>query len=258
MIDYAHKILAFKMNVAKSCKAKGVEPPTDEQLSDYINDYGLHVGDCVADYIEKEGMFRCLRKPSEEFKDAVNKITWSTKPTEEEILTFFNEHGNNISLFCQQRTIKEMNSLERKVYFNTINKLTFIELVALWNLFIEESASYGEDSCIYDLQNAEDYAFLCDNMSEAEWKEVISLRNTYRFITWTSLNDKAINGKSDENIKSTITAFWSEIFDRIILYPTCYESVGNVPYFEEVVWPIIIKELGIKVDYKNGKVEYTK
>lgn len=258
MIDYAHKILAFKMNVAKSCKVNGIEPPTDEQLSEYINDYGLNVHDCVADYIEHEGMFRCLRTPFEEFKDEVNMITWPIKPTEEEMLKFFNENGNNIKLFCEQRIIKEMNSLERKAYFNTINKLTYVELVGLWNLFIEESAIYGADSCIYDLQNAEDYAFLCNNMSKVEWKEVISLRNTYRFITWTSLNDKTIKGKSDEDIKSTILAFWREIFERIILNPSCYQYVGEIPYFDEVVWPIIIKELGVKVDYKNGKVEYTK
>ena len=42
LIGFAHKVISFRMNVIKACKAKGITPPTDEQISDYISNYGLN------------------------------------------------------------------------------------------------------------------------------------------------------------------------------------------------------------------------
>ena len=143
LIGFAHKVISFRMNAIKACKAKGIDAPTDEQISDYINNYGLHFEDFMADFTEHEGIFRCLRTPLEEFKDEIKKISWGTPPTEEEILAFFNKNGNNIGLFCNQHAISKMKPLERKIYLKTIEVLPTEGLVALWNLFIEESAHYG-------------------------------------------------------------------------------------------------------------------
>lgn len=262
LIGFAHKVISFRMNVIKACKGKGIMPPTDEQISDYINDYGLHFEDFMADYTEHEGMFRCLRTPLEDFKAEVNSIQWGNKPTEDEIVAFFNQHGNNIGLFCNQRTIKDMKPLERKTYLKTIEKLSVKHLTTLWNCFIEESAYYGEDSYIYDLENKKDIKFLREHMNCEEIQCISNLaKNGIRFIQWFSLNDNSIKAKSEDDIKSTITCFWSEIFERIMLYPSAYNFNVEIycegdasTYFDDVFFPIIAKEVGYLIDGDKGTI----
>jgi hypothetical protein len=261
LIGFAHKVISFRMNVIKACKTKGIDVPTDEQISDYINDYGLHFEDFMADYTEHEGMFRCLRTPLEEFKDEIKAISWETPPTEDEIVAFFNQHGNNIGLFCNQRTISRMKPLERKIYLKTIEVLPTEGLAALWNLFIEESAHYGEDSHIYDLSNLEDSNFLSEHMDCEEIQCITNLaKNGIRFIQWFGLNDKSIQGRTDKNIKRIITAHWGEIFERIMLFPTCYQRLmgeqWGINYFDEIVWPIITKEIGIEICTETNEIKY--
>jgi hypothetical protein len=267
LVGFAHKIISFRMNVIKACKAKNVEPPTDEQIGEYINSYGFNVNDCVADFIEHEGMFRHLKTPLELFKDEINKISWYENPTETEIVSFFNEHGNNIDLFCTQRTINGMKPLVRKTYLKTIEKLSTERLVILWNTFIEESAIYGEDSYIYDLEYPKDIKFLREHMDEHIDCEGIKCigdlaKNGIRFIQWFALNDKSIQGRTDDNIKRIITAYWSEIFERIMLYPSAYnfnveiycEGDGST-YFDDVFFPIIAKEVGYIIDGDKGIIK---
>lgn len=261
LIGFAHKVISFRMNVIKACKAKGVMPPTDEQISAYINDYGLHFENFMADFTEHEGMFRCLRTPLEEFKDEINAISWGTQPTEEEILAFFNKNGNNIELFCEQRTIKKMNPIERKTYLKTIEKLSEEKLVKLWNAFIEESELYGSDSYIYDLTNETDGKFLGNHMDGAQLKTICNMATKgVRFVQWLNLNDGSICVKP--NIKQTITPYWEEIFERIMLYPSCYNFGVEIyckgdasTYFDDVFFPVIAKEVGYIVDGDNGIIE---
>jgi hypothetical protein len=252
------------MNVIKACKTKGIDVPTDEQISDYINDYGLHFEDFMADYTEHEGMFRCLRTPLEEFKDNVNKISWVNKPTDDEIVAFFNTNGNNVSLFCQQCTIKGMKPLVRKTYLKTIEKLSVKHLTKLWNTFIEESALYGEDSYIYDLSDLEDSKFLSEHMDGIQLKAVSDMvtKNDTCYVQWFSLNDNTIKAKSEEDIKSTITAYWEEIFERIMLYPSAYNFNAEIycegdgsTYFDDVFFPIIAKEVGYLIDGDKGTIK---
>jgi len=261
LIGFAHKVISFRMNVIKACKAKGIDVPTDEQISDYINDYGLHFEDFMSDYTEHEGMFRCLRTPLEDFKAEVNSIQWGEKPTEDEIVAFFNQHGNDIEMFCNQHTIKNMKPLERKVYLKTLEMLPTEGLVALWNLFIEESALYCEDSYIYDLESQEDSKFLREHMENFEMQTIRSMiEQKVRYIQWFALNDKSIQGRTDESIKRIITAYWSEIFERIMIFPSCYQRLmgkqWGIDYFDEIVWPIITKEVGIEICTETNEMKY--
>ena len=262
LIVFAHKVIHFQKNVIKLCKEKGIDVPTDEQISAYINDYGLHLDDFMADYIEHEGMFRCLQTPLEKFKKMVSEITFTNKPTDEEITAFFNTYGDNVPLFCEQRTIKEMNPIERKTYLKTIEKLSEEKLAKLWNAFIEESALYGEDSYIYDLTNEKDSKYLWNNMDGAQLKTINNMvtQNDTRFIQWLNLNDGSICEKSD--IKHTITAYWSEIFERIMLYPSAYNFDVEVfcegdasTYFDDVFFPVIAKEIGYIIDGDKGTIK---
>ena len=263
LIGFARKVISFRMNVIKACKAKGIDVPTDEQISDYINGYGLHFNDFMADYTEHEGMFRCLKSPLEDFKDSLATIPFGVKPTDDEIVAFFNTNGNNVSLFCQQHTIKGMKPLVRKVYLKTIEKLSVKHLTKLWNEFIEESAHYGEDTYIYDLENVDECKFLSAHMEGGKFNEILNLAaNGTRFIQWFSLNDGSIKAKTDEDIKSTITAYWEEIFERIMLYPSAYhfsvesycEGDGST-YFDDVFFPIIAKEVGYLIDGDKGTIK---
>lgn len=262
LIGFAHKVISFRMNVIRVCKTKGIDVPTDEQISDYISNYGLNFDNFMADYTEHEGMFRCLRTPLEDFKAEVNSIQWGNKPTEDEIVAFFNQHGNDIKMFCNQRTIKSMKPLERKVYLKTLEMLPTEGLAALWNLFIEESAHYGEDSRIYDLSNSEDSKFLSEHMDDTELKIISNMVTQYdiRYVQWFSLNGNSIHGKTDEDIKRTITAFWSEIFERIMIFPSCYQRLmgkqWGIEYFDEIVWPIITKEVGIEICTETNEMKY--
>ena len=257
LIGFAHKVISFRMNAIKACKAKGIDAPTDEQISDYINNYGLHFEDFMADFTEHEGIFRCLRTPLEEFKGEIKKISWGTPPTEEEILAFFNKNGNNIGLFCNQHAISKMKPLQRKIYLKTIEVLPTEGLVALWNLFIEESAHYGEDSYIYDLKNPEDVKFLRGHMENLEMQTIRNMiEERVRYVQWFALTDKSIQGRTDDNIQRIITAYWSEIFARIMIFPSCYQRLMGIEYFDEIVWPIITKEVGIEICTETNEMKY--
>jgi hypothetical protein len=215
LLGFAHKVISFRMNVIKACKAKGIMPPTDEQISDYINDYGLHFEDFMADFTEHEGMFRCMTSYS---------------------------------------------PLEQKALDATL-KLSDENLVILWNTFITESAIYGEDSHIYDLADEKESKFLGKSMTDEELLATCKLvtNDNARFIQWLSLNDKSI--KVVKNVKDIITAFWGEIFERVMLYPCAYqfdtevycEGDGSI-YFDDVFFPIIAEEVGYKVDGNKGTI----
>ena len=264
LIRFANKVIDFQSNVILDCKARGIMPPTNEQISDYINGYGLNFEDFMADFIEHEGMFRGLKTPFEEFKNSVANIHFRVKPTDEEILTFFNTYGNNVDLFCKQNTIKKMKSLVRETYFKTIEQLSSELLVKLWNTFIEESGLYGSDSYIYDLANEKDSEYLSKHMDGAQLKTISNMvtQNGTRFIQWFNLNDNSINEKNKDNIESAVTAYWEEIFERIMLYPSCYNfgvelyCEGDAStYFDDVFFPVIARKVGYIVDGSRGTIK---
>jgi hypothetical protein len=143
-----------------------------------------------------------------------------------------------------------MKPIERKLFFATIDKLTTAQLVALWNLFIEESAMYGEDSYIIDLKNESDMCFLNPTLfaedKEAEEKVLNWKKNDVRYIQWHYITDGELREVKD--IKGMFIAFWGDIYERIIGWPSCYvefaDNDGNkVYYLDDVLAPIIRKEI---------------
>lgn len=258
LIGFAHKVISFRMNVIKSCKAKGITPPTDEQISDYINDYGLHFEDFMADFTEHEGMFR---DPIHDFAAKVWEYACSekNKPTMEEMTAWTEKNGYNVEDFLHQRTIASYEPLERATLLKTL-EMGDILLVKLWNKFIEESAMYGEDSYIYDLTNAKDVKFLNEHMEIDEKKEVAwqHKNNNVRYIQWLAQNGNAINVKTD--IKGIIIAYWGDIFGRIMGYPDLYGNLMNgqlgTDYFFDVFFPIMRKFCGYTFDERDGSLTY--
>ena len=266
IIERANKVLTFRKYIREECRKKGLEYPSDDKVAEWVDQcYGWSVEDFMKDYTEKEGIFR---EPITDFINEVNKITWLKKPTEDEIKEFFEKNGNNIGLFCQQRTIAELNPLERNTLLTTL-KMSDMALVALWNKFIEESAKYGADSYIYDLRDNKDVEFINKNFPNNIKAEITRINTdfnlhgkTLRFIQWHNLNDGKLYAKED--IKGIIIAYWSEIFERIMGFPCLYDKLegsgnGNggweVFYFEEVFWPVCLKALGYKFE-RDGSVTY--
>ena len=259
VIEQAVKVTSFRKTIREVCRKNGLEYPLDEKIAEWIEQgNSFNVDKFISDYKENKGIFRTALM---DFYDEIKAISWGTPPTDDEILAFFNKNGNNIELFCNQHTISKMKPLERKIYLKTIEVLPTEGLAALWNLFIEESALYGEDSYIYDLESQEDIKFLRDHMEGYEFQTIKNMNEQkVRYVQWFALNDKSIQGRTDEDIKCIITAFWSEIFERIMLFPTCYECLMGeqcgINYFEEVVWPIITKEVGIEICTETNEVKY--
>ena len=263
-VEFAIKVTSFRKMVRQICAKKGLEYPSDEKIAEWIDQkYGFNVDDFIKDYTEKEGIFR---EPITDFINEVNKISWFKKPTEDEIKEFFSKNGNNIGLFCQQRTIAELRPFERDLLLATL-KLADFQLVKLWNLFVEESGLYGEDSYIYDLRDKADIDFINKNFPNDIKAEITRINTdfnlhgkTLRFIQWHNLNDGELYAKED--IKGIIVAYWSEIFDRIMGYAFCYQYIRtdelNYEYLEDLVWPICRKHLGYSFDERNGEVKYIK
>lgn len=267
IIEQAIKVTSFRKAVRDLCRKKGIDYPTDEKIAEYItyeSSCDFDANKLVNDYINKVGIFK---DPYVEFAAKIDTYAWGdNKPTEAEMREYIATKGTDVKAFLREHTINSYKPLERKVLLETL-KLPIKALVSLWNTFIEESAIYGDDSCIYTLDDVKDVRYLEEHMTSKEFRRVQAIGNMgIPFLQWfTSTlndgdikNDDDIHGRSEDDIKSTIVAFWGEIFERIILFPNLYETIydGKTPlcYFYEVVWEEFCKTLGYVVDKRNCKV----
>ncbi len=260
IIEKANKVLTFRKYIREECRKKGLEYPSDEKIAEYITrDFAMDVESFMAMYKCKVGIFK---DPFDDFKAAISEYSWATPPTDDEMRSYVAENGYNVQGFLRQRTIDGYSPLEKDILVATM-KLKATKLVVLWNTFIEESALYGEDSYIYDLQSQKDLNFLQAHMTnEHDRCRVRAIKNKgIRYLQWFSLNDGKIIGRSDDDVKGTIIAYWGEIFERIMLYPYAYqfnvekhtEGDGST-YFDDVFFPIIAEKVGYKIDGDKGTI----
>ena len=78
LIEKANKVLTFRKYIREECRKKGLEYPSDAKISEYINQrYGMNVDDFMADYTEKEGIFR---DPFKDFQAEIDKFSLANKP----------------------------------------------------------------------------------------------------------------------------------------------------------------------------------
>lgn len=118
----------------------------------------------------------------------------------------------------------------------------------IWNVFIDESPSYGEDSYIYDCKNYDELKCLNENIGEMEFKAVKD--KIYFQCVLTSQCRNTINVVDPKDL---ITRYWGDIITSIINFPYCYKvfyqaSGKKDPYFyyEEVILPIICERIGVE------------
>ena len=223
LVEKANKVMSFRKMVREACRKKSIAYPSDEKISEYINQrYGMNVDDFMSDYTEKEGIFR---DPISDFvKQVLECYEYSSdKPTPQEIIDWSN--ANNCSTdpqkFITFHTLNSYKGIERTVLNSTL-EMDDVMLVRLWNCFIEESGIYGADSQILDLNDEGDLAFLAANLTPSKYQQVIGYKTDKKaqFIQWYYLNDGNIGIKTD--IKAIIIAYWSEIFDRLMIFPEGY------------------------------------
>ena len=258
IIEKANKVLTFRKYIREECRKKGLEYPSDAKISEYINQkYGMNVDDFMADYTEKEGIFR---DPFNDFKAEVSKHVW-VKTTDEEMRNFVTEQGYNVRGFLRCKSIDGYKpSLEKDILIATITKLNTYQLVRLWNKFIEESAVYGADSYIYDLTKQDDVNLLRGGLKPSEWAKVVGFK--CRYVSWHNLNDGRLLKYDDEGIKDVIVGYWSDIFPRLMVWSELYDIIGEdkdkIAYFDFIVRPIICKHLGYEYDPERGTFEEIK
>ena len=255
LVEKANKVISFRKVIREICRKKGLEYPSDDKISEYINQkYGMNVDDFMADYIEHEGIFR---DPFTDFKAEIDKFEWADKPTEEEMRDFVTKSGYDVKGFLRQHTINSFNPLEKDVLISTIENLEPYQLVQLWNKFIEESAVYGEDSYIYDLTKQDDVNLLRGGLKPSEWAKVVGFK--CRYVSWHNLNDGRLLKYDDEGIKDVIVGYWSDIFPRLMVWSELYDTIGEdkdkIAYFDFIVRPIICKYLGYEYDPERGTFE---
>lgn len=252
VIEYAHKVLSFRMNVAKACKAKNIEVPSDEKIGEYISLYGFNLNDFMSDYMEKEGIFR---DPINDFIKNIKAMELDNPPSEEEIRKYAEEHDLDIAKFVKYHNIQNFKGVIKEVLLKTL-ELDDKTLVCLWNLFIRESGLYGEDSYIYDLEDEDDVDYILKVWPAKMKAELTRITrgaeikgDKIRFIQWFGGTTEKIHVKKD--IAAIIIAYWGEIFERIIEFPTIYNEVNvksshATPYFTDIVWEVIKNKVNLK------------
>jgi len=256
-IEFSCAVLQMRTRIMAACKNKGLEIPTDEQISDYICGYGVNFNDFMADYEQGEGMFIDLA--FKRFKTKVyTTIDWINKPTDEELVVFFKEHGNDFDKFLETRVNSGMTDAERVTYNGTIKMLSEEKLVKLWNTFIDESTTIGKDSYIYDSKNEEEMTRKFYDRGKEKIKSVLGSEK--RFFNW--FNDEEMP-QVVENVKNLVLCYWGDIFERIMMFPSAYEFDVEIwgegdgsTYFSDVFFPNLATLLGYQVNGGDCKIEY--
>jgi len=241
VIEQAIKVTTFRENIRKACRKEGLDYPTDEQIAAYIEDgCAFDVNDLMDDYKEKIGVFRT---PLKDFTDAIDKFTWAEghKPTIEEVTEWTEKNGYNVSLFLRERTIKSFKPFYRKTIEKAL-KLNDNTIIELWNFFIKESAWYGEDSHIYDLNNEEEIKFINDNFKN---KDILYIGHLVTTKGVKYIQVLAQKGEPKDcihaidDLKSFIVAYWTDIVDRIMSFMEYYYELDTyLDYDQKVMYNV--------------------
>ena len=257
LVEKANKVMTFRKYIREECRKKGLEYPSDEKISQYINGkYGMNVADFMADYKEREGIFR---EPISDFCKELEKYEFGdNKPTLEEVKEWTEKNGYDVSLFLRERTIKSMKPFYRKTIERAL-KLNESTLVKLWNWFIQESGCYGKDSHIFDLANPRDCDWLLNHISKRDLSYIVGLVDVRYVQVLSKEGEPKDYIHVVKSIKGTIVAYWEDMVDSIMSFGgLCYDfdKYEAQDYSQSVmnnVFQPVIREM-CDVPYKERNV----
>lgn len=213
LIGFANKVISFRMNVIKACKAKGIKPPTNEQITNYIYDYGFYFEDFMADYTEHEGMFRGLTSYSpleQKTLDATLKL--DNDKLRELWNTFVDESG----IYGEDSFIYDLSSERDFAYLD--EQMTSEEVLQVCGLVINKNARYIQWLC-------------CNDNSIIIVNDIKAIIKAY----WGEIFKRIM-------LYPRCYGFDVQIYD---------EGNGST-YFDDVFFPIIAEEVGYKIDGGKG------
>ena len=221
MVEKAREVLIFRLLINKACKEQGIAAPTDEQVSKYLNDGGaMDVKKFMDDYYIQ----MCEQKSS------------------------------NIDKFIRNYTLDSYNPMERAALLRTLNKVYDKMLIQLWNIFVESAMKVGEDSHIYHSSRIEElYDTLFTNGDFDNLKDLRSFISSCKSCEidkyFFQYIDRKVIVEKTHKIKDHIIAWWGDIFEDIMRYPSAYanlfdEQGKEYHYFFKVIYPIIADKLG--------------
>lgn len=148
---------------------------------------------------------------------------------------------------------REPTPLEEATLKATLEQLDEAQLKVLWGVFIQE---IGNDcgGYIYDLADDNERQYLLDRLSQETLSEIggLVIREDARFIRIVDDKPQVVD------IEQEIEVHWHEIFERVMLFPYCYEydyEEGS-GFFTNIIAPIMIKMLGYDTDYQTCEVKY--
>ena len=259
-VEYAIKVTSFRKLIRDTCRKEGLEYPADDKIAEYIEQgYGFDIDDFMADYKEKEGIFR---DPISDFVKEINDLDWADTPSEDMIRGYAANHPCDVDEFVKWYNIETItNPMEKATLIETLKLANRPRiLVSLWNEFISESAKYGEDSYIYDLKNDTDVNFINVNFPKEKKADLTRLINDYkihgkelRFFQWFNLNNNQLH--PIDCIDKIIVAYWGEIFERILLFADLYLTLEDdtlyYDYFEKTFFPSFLKASGWELNYND-------
>lgn len=215
LIGFANKVISFRMNVIKACKAKGIKPPTNEQISDYINDYGFYFEDFMADYTEHEGMFRGLTS----YSPLEQKILDKTLTLSDDVLReLWNSFVDESGIYGEDSFIYDLSSERDSAYLG--EHMTDEELLATCKLVANDNVRYIQ-------------WLSCNDSS-------IRIVNDIKPII------KAYWGEIFERIMLYPCCYGFDV--------QIYAEGDGSTYFDDVFFPIIAEEVGYKIDGNKGTI----
>ena len=122
-VEYAVKVTSFRNMIRGVCRKKGLEYPADEKIAEYIEQgYGFDLDAFMADYTEKEGIFR---DPISDFVKKVKDLNWADTPSEDMIRGYAANHPCEVDEFVKWYNIETIT--------NPMEKATLIETLKLAN-----------------------------------------------------------------------------------------------------------------------------
>lgn len=258
VIEQAIKVTSFRKLVREECRKNGLEYPSDDKIAEYIEQgYGFDVKDFIADYKEREGIFR---EPITDFCKELNKYEFGdNKPTIEEIKAWTAKNGYNVSLFLRERTINSYEGFYRKTIEKAL-KLNENTLVNLWNFFIQESAWYGEDSHIFNLTDVDECEWMSKNLDPKDFKYIFNLVANEK-VKYVQVFAKEGEPKDYihvvDDIKGVIVAYWTEIVNRVMSFSDLYydfdtyEENYSQRVMNNVFQPVIREMCGVPYKENN-------